>query len=125
MAGVSDLPVAIVGAGPFGLSIAAHLRSRGVPFRIFGTPMHRWRAQMPMGMFLKSEEAASSIADPAGRYTLQQFCAEAGLSYGTAPVPLDTFTRYALSVQRHLVPMVEDALVIALDRRPDGFGLRL
>jgi hypothetical protein len=68
MAGLSDLPVAIVGAGPFGLSVVAHLRSAGVPFRIFG-PMHRWRAQMPIGMFLKSEWDASSLADPAGRYT--------------------------------------------------------
>ncbi|WP_410708153.1 FAD-dependent monooxygenase [Bradyrhizobium sp. BWA-3-5] len=78
MAGLSDLPVVIVGAGPFGLSAAAHLRSAGVPFRIFGTPMHRWLAQMPMGMFLKSEAAASNLADPAGRYTVQKFCAEAG-----------------------------------------------
>jgi cation diffusion facilitator CzcD-associated flavoprotein CzcO len=74
MAGPSDLPVAIVGAGPFGLSVAAHLRSSGVPFRIFGTPMHRWRAHMPVGMFLKSEWDASELPDPAGRYTLQQFC---------------------------------------------------
>ncbi|MDA9432226.1 NAD(P)-binding domain-containing protein [Bradyrhizobium sp. CCBAU 51627] len=125
MASPSDLPVAIVGAGPFGLSVAAHLRSSGVPFRIFGTPMDRWQKQMPVGMFLKSEWDASSLADPAGRRTLQQFCAEAGLSYGTAPIPLDTFTRYALSFQRRLVPMVEDVLVTALDRTPDGFELRL
>ena len=59
MAGLSDLPVAIIGAGPFGLSVAAHLRSSGVAFRIFGTPMHRWRAQIPMGMFLNSEWDAS------------------------------------------------------------------
>ena len=125
MAGLSDLPVAIIGAGPFGLSVAAHLRSSGVPFRIFGAPMHRWRAQMPMGMFLKSEWDASSLADPAGRYTLQQFCAEAGLSHGTGPIPLETFTGYALSFQRRLVPMVEDLMVTALDRKPDGFELRL
>ncbi|MCU1299900.1 MAG: Pyridine nucleotide-disulfide oxidoreductase, partial [Candidatus Sulfotelmatobacter sp.] len=29
------LDTAIVGAGPYGLSIAAHLRSRGIPFRVF------------------------------------------------------------------------------------------
>jgi hypothetical protein len=125
MIGLSDLPVAIVGAGPYGLSVAAHLRSCGVPFRIFGTPMHRWLAQMPIGMFLKSEWDASSLGDPTGRYTLQQFCAEEGLPYGNPPIPLDTFTRYALSFQRRLVPIVEDVLVTALDRRPGGFDLRL
>lgn len=125
MARLSDLPVAIVGAGPYGLSVAAHLRSRGVPFRIFGTPMHRWLAQMPVGMFLKSEWPASSLSDPAGRYTLQQFCAEAGLSYGNGPIPIDTFTRYALSFQQRLVPTVEDVFVTALDRRPGGFDLKL
>src|SRR5438477_2880891 len=63
MAGLSNPPVAIVGAGPFGLAVAAYLRACGVPFRIFGTPLHRWRAQMPIGMFLKSEVHASSLAD--------------------------------------------------------------
>jgi cation diffusion facilitator CzcD-associated flavoprotein CzcO len=125
MTGLSDLPVAIIGAGPFGLSVAAHLRSRGVPFRIFGTPMHRWRAQMPVGMCLKSEWDASSLSDPAGRYTLRQFCAETRSPYGNAPLPLDTFTRYASLFQRRLVPMVENILVTGLDRRPDGFDLRL
>src|SRR5579862_2554886 len=103
MASLSDLPVAIVGAGPFGLSVAAHLRSLGVPFRIFGAPIHRWRAQMPAGMFLKSEWGASSLSDPAKRLTLRQFCADTRLPYGNAPIPLDIFTRYALSFQRHLV----------------------
>jgi cation diffusion facilitator CzcD-associated flavoprotein CzcO len=125
MAVLSDLPVAIIGAGPYGLSVAAHLRSRGVPFRIFGTPMHRWRAQMPMGMFLKSEWDASDLADPAGQYTLRQFCAEARLPCENGPVPLDTLTRYAMSFQRRLVPKVEDVFVTALDRRADGFELRL
>ena len=63
MAGLSDSPVAIIGAGPFGLSVAAHLRGLNVPFRIFGTPMRRWREQMPVGMFLKSEWDAWNLAD--------------------------------------------------------------
>ena len=44
--------VAIVGAGPYGLSLAAHLRGAGVGFRQFGLPMQLWRAAMPNGMFL-------------------------------------------------------------------------
>src|SRR6266704_3484131 len=74
--GEFDLPVAVIGAGPFGVSTAAYLRSRGVEFRIFGSPMNRWRTQMPAGMFLKSEGFASNLADPTGRCTLQQFCEE-------------------------------------------------
>jgi cation diffusion facilitator CzcD-associated flavoprotein CzcO len=56
----NDTPVdvAIVGAGPYGPSIAAHLRAAGVGFRIFGQPMHGWLAHTPSGMLLKSEEFA-------------------------------------------------------------------
>ena len=51
--------VAIIGAGPYGLSIAAHLRDRDVSFRIFGTPMSSWRNHMAAGTFLKSFGFAS------------------------------------------------------------------
>jgi hypothetical protein len=47
------------------LSIAAHLRPTGVPFRIFGRPMQTWREHMPNGMLLKADGFASSLADPA------------------------------------------------------------
>ncbi|WP_439392897.1 NAD(P)-binding domain-containing protein [Bradyrhizobium sp. PMVTL-01] len=120
-----DLPVAVIGAGPFGVSTAAYLRSRGVQFRIFGSPMHRWLTQMPAGMFLKSEGFASNLADPIGRCTLQQFCEEQALPYEGARVSLETFTRYALSFQQRLVPTVEDVMVSMLDRQTHGFRLRL
>src|SRR5262245_44408563 len=77
----ASVEVAIIGAGPYGLSIAAHLQARGIEFRIFGSPMHSWRTQMPAGMFLKSEGFASSLYDPGGRFTLKRFCAEGGLPY--------------------------------------------
>jgi Pyridine nucleotide-disulphide oxidoreductase len=117
--------IAIIGAGPFGLAIAAHLRYRGLDFRIFGTPMHRWRAQMPAGMFLKSAGFASNLGEPTGHHTLERFCAEATLPYANVPVSLETFNRYASAFQQSLVPMVEDVLVTALDRQADGFELRL
>jgi pyridine nucleotide-disulfide oxidoreductase len=121
----SDPSVVIVGAGPYGLSIAAHLKYHGVDFRIFGTPMHRWQAQMPAGMFLKSEPFASNLEGPGRGYTLQDFCGEAGLPYGSSPVSLETFTRYALCFQRRFVSTVEDVSVTALNRRNDRFELRL
>jgi hypothetical protein len=36
------IDVAIIGAGPYGPSIAAHLQARGIEFRIFGKPMRNW-----------------------------------------------------------------------------------
>ena len=55
---------AIIGAGPYGLSLAAHLRGAGVPFRIVGRAMETWREQMPQGMLLKSDGFASDLSDP-------------------------------------------------------------
>jgi cation diffusion facilitator CzcD-associated flavoprotein CzcO len=52
--------VAIIGAGPYGLSLAAHLRGRGVRYRIFGEAMRFWR-NMPVGINLKSLAFATSI----------------------------------------------------------------
>jgi 2-polyprenyl-6-methoxyphenol hydroxylase-like FAD-dependent oxidoreductase len=71
-----DRPVAIIGAGPFGVSTATRLRSRGVNFRICGSPMNRGRTQMPAGI-LKSERFASSLADPTVHHALQQSCQQA------------------------------------------------
>jgi lysine/ornithine N-monooxygenase len=124
---LSRRTVAIIGAGPYGVSIAAHLQSAGIDFRIFGRPMYRWQCQMPKGMLLKSEGCASSLSDPAARYTLARYCAERGLPYGErgAPVSLEVFTQYALSFQRVLAPNVEEVMVDGVDASGDGFELRL
>jgi thioredoxin reductase len=122
----NSCPVAIIGAGPYGLSIGAHLRARGVDFQIFGTPMHAWRAQMPAGMFLKSEGFASNLHDPQGHYTLKRFCSENAIAYSDygPAVPLDTFVAYGLSFQQKLVPEVQDKAVVLLEKSPEGFQLR-
>jgi hypothetical protein len=117
----------IVGAGPYGLSIAAHFRGRGIPFRIFGRPMDSWLNHMPKGMMLKSDGFASNIYDPESEFTLKQFCSEQGIKYADAgiPVRLDTFSAYGLAFRDRLLPELEDKLVASLDRAPDGFVLRL
>jgi thioredoxin reductase len=121
------LETAIIGAGPYGLSIAAHFRLRGIPFRIFGRPMDSWLNHMPKGMMLKSDGFASDIYDPEKAFTLRQFCAERGIKYADTgvPVQLDTFSAYGLAFRDRMVPELEDKLVANVDRAPGGFLVRL
>jgi len=118
---------AIIGAGPYGLSVAAHCGQRGIAFRIFGRPMDSWRAHMPKGMLLKSDGFASNISDPKGQFTLERFCAERGITYADTgiPVGLETFTEYGLAFRDRVVPELEDKLVINIELTPEGYLLRL
>lgn len=119
--------VAIIGAGPYGLSIAAHLRALGVSYRIFGSPMGTWLTQMPKGMRLKSEGFASSLSDPNSIFSLAAFCKEAGLPYADQglPVPLATFTSYGLEFQKRLVPNLETKQVLSVRCSSDSFQIQL
>jgi cation diffusion facilitator CzcD-associated flavoprotein CzcO len=118
---------AIIGAGPYGLSLAAHFREQGIPFRIFGRPMDSWLAHMPKGMMLKSDGFASNISDPGGALTLEKFCAERGIQYAHTgiPVRLETFTEYGLAFQERMVPELEDKMVVKIERTQDGYLLQL
>jgi len=123
----SNIPIAIVGAGPYGMALAAHLRAHGMPFRIFGQPMHSWRTQMPEGMLLKSEGFASSISDPDDSFPLARFCAERNIPYADIglPVPIGTFIDYGMEFQRRYVPELETRLLRHLAPGDGDFGLRL
>jgi cation diffusion facilitator CzcD-associated flavoprotein CzcO len=110
--------VAIVGAGPYGLSLGAHLRAAGVPFRQFGLPMQLWRETMPAGMLLKSQAYASNLSDPARRHTLRAFCESTGRDYADygLPVPLETFVAYGDWFQRTEIPHLEELMVLDVTR---------
>ena len=69
----------------------------------------RWIAgwqHMPKGMMLKSDGFASDIYDPEKAFTLHQFCAERGIEYADAGVPvrLETFSAYGLAFRDRMVP---------------------
>jgi thioredoxin reductase len=121
------IEVAIVGAGPYGLSIAAHFRRRGIPFRIFGRPMDSWVSHMPKGSCLKSDGFASNIYDPDNAFTLEKFCAEQGIEYAHTgiPVRIETFRAYGLAFCQRMLPELDERLVENIDRSPEGFLLRL
>jgi len=123
---VDELDVAIVGAGPYGLSVAAHLREAKLSFRIFGSPMSLWRS-MPRGMILKSQGFASNLSSPQEGRTLEDYCAAASLPYlrSGLPIPRDTFLGYGEWFWREHVPEVEDTLVTHVARQNTAYEIAL
>lgn len=112
----------VVGAGPYGLSIASHAAAAGLRLRVFGRPMASWRDNMPGGMFLKSEPWASNLSDPDGEWTLAAYCAEQGLTARHAePIPVTAFAEYGLWFARHAVPEIDERMVARVAVGPAGF----
>ena len=118
---VSDTDVAILGAGPYGLTAAAHLRRAGVDVRILGDPMSFWRG-MPKGMVLRSSWTATCIAAPGGPLSLESYRDAVGTQVDR-PVPLANFIDYGMWVQQQVAPDLDRRLVATLDRDKDGFRL--
>jgi FAD-dependent urate hydroxylase len=122
-------PVAVIGAGPFGLSTAAHLKARGLPVRVFGEPMVSWRDHMPAGMILKSTPAASAIDAPQPGHTLADYCDAAGVPRLVTDedlIPVETFIAYGEWFQQRLLPGTERVRVVSVDHREGGgFELKL
>ncbi|MYT07709.1 MULTISPECIES: NAD(P)-binding domain-containing protein [Streptomyces] len=122
-------PVAVIGAGPFGLSTAAHLQARGIPVRVFGDPMVSWRDSMPAGMLLKSTPAASNLDAPQPGHTLVDYCDAAGIRRLVTDediIPVETFIAYGQWFQQKLVPQLEQVRVVSVDRSErGGFQLKL
>lgn len=116
-------PVAIIGAGPFGLSTAAHLRARGIPVRVFGEPMVSWRDHMPAGMLLKSTPVASNIDAPQQGHNLVDYCDAAGIRRLVTDediIPAESFIAYGEWFQQKLVPELERVRVVSVDRKAGG-----
>ncbi len=119
--------VVIVGAGPYGLSLAAHLAASDLDVRVFGQSMKTWRDSMPSGMKLKSEGFASSLSDPAGRFTLGHYCREEGIAYAEIgwPVPVEVFAAYGQAFARRFVPQLDARRVTGIAKAGRAFTIDL
>jgi thioredoxin reductase len=121
---VPDAEVAVIGAGPYGLSVAAHLKAAGVDVRIFGKPMEFWADKMPAGMLLRSPRVASNVSDPSASHTLDAFEAANGIT-PAAPLPLQTFVDYGQWFQRQLISDLDQRDVAAIEVSGNGFRILL
>jgi Pyridine nucleotide-disulphide oxidoreductase len=120
----SNSTIAVIGAGPYGLACAAHLRGAGLQTRLLGPRMKFWERHMPQGMFLRSPWQASSISDPEGSLTLDAFESAESESL-SRPVPLQDFLRYAAWFGTQVAPDIDERRVVLLERADGGYRLTL
>ncbi|MBP0623537.1 NAD(P)-binding domain-containing protein [Cupriavidus consociatus] len=124
---ISTTDTVIIGAGPYGLSISAHLSHLGVPHQVLGEPMLAWRHFMPPGMLMRSEAFASDLYAPLAGYRLEDYSRRMHLPY--APIgmrlPLERFVEYGLWFQSQLVSHVRPVEVTELRRQHIGFRASL
>ena len=121
---MSDCEVAVVGAGPYGLSAAAHLSAAQIDVRLFGEPMEFWQRHMPEGMILRSNWRGCQFSDAGGILTPAAFERTRG-----APLPpevmVEDFVAYGRWFQRHAVPDVDHRRVVRVDGDHERFRLLL
>jgi cation diffusion facilitator CzcD-associated flavoprotein CzcO len=104
----------IIGAGPFGLALAAWVQQQGIDYTMVGTPMEFWRRHMPERMALRSD--ADWHLDPFNVHTIDAFLAETGRTrQQETPFPLKTYLEYAdwFRRQRSIRPI--EARVVQLE----------
>jgi len=121
---VSTRPVAIIGAGPYGLAAAAHLRARGVEVHLFGRVMSFWREHMPKGMYLRSSWDASHIGEPRGPLSLASFEAGTGRIL-PRPIPLADFLAYGDWFHRSARGQIDEREVASVATEADGFRVTI
>jgi cation diffusion facilitator CzcD-associated flavoprotein CzcO len=110
----------VIGAGPYGVAVAAYARARGIATVVSGQPMALWRAHMPAGMFLRS--STDWHLDAEDVHTFAAFVEDRDLAARDIdPVPIAVFLDYTdWFIERTGVAIDED-LVTRLVRRDDGF----
>src|ERR1700733_6775838 len=116
--------VAVIGAGPYGLSVAAHLDHARASTRVFGEPMGFWRRNMPKGMMLRSPWHGTHISSPNRAHSLDVYAGAHSVD-DSKLLPLEDFVDYGEWFQKRAVPQLDRRTVTRIDATGHGFRLML
>jgi thioredoxin reductase len=110
----------IIGAGPYGISLAAHAAASHLSYVLLGDPMHFWKEQMPQNMFIRTNPRYISLSDKDGAFTIERFSSETGVKL-ESPFPRPAFVDYALWFAQQTHVTFTPELAAQLDYSPAGF----
>ncbi|MGC9269496.1 NAD(P)-binding domain-containing protein [Acidiphilium sp.] len=121
-----NFTVAIVGAGPYGLSLAAHLNALGIDHCVFGPPMTFWAENMPPGTKLKSDGQSSDLSAPDTGFSFGRYQTETTGQFNvTQPITVGEFHAYGMAFRKRLVSSADQRMVADIRRDGAGFILTL
>lgn len=110
----------IIGAGPFGLALAAQASHLGIEHLMAGAPMEFWRKHMPRGMYLRS--ACDWHLDPQNIHTIERFLESRGQTpHDVEPLSLEFYLSYAEWFQQQKQITTLPSYICELHRAADGF----
>ena len=123
---MSKTNVAIIGAGPYGLSLAAHLAERNIEHRIFGRPMLFWSQLAEAGgaRYLKSYCFGTNISTPTPGSSFADYSEPRGLET-FEPCSIEDFANYGHWFQKKNVAWVEPVDVAQVMHQAQGFVVDL
>jgi FAD-dependent urate hydroxylase len=105
----SSTDLLILGAGPFGLALAAYAQEQGIAHQVVGVPMGFWRNNMPEGMLLRS--TCDWSLDPLGIHSIDAYLDKLGKRCRQVePLSRDFYLDYASWFQ-------EQKAIRSIDRR--------
>src|SRR5512145_362802 len=119
-----QVPLLIVGAGPFGLAHSTWARHLGVQHIVLGEAMEFWKEHMPKGMLLRS--GFDWHLDPLDEHTFERFLTTRNLTPAQAePISLDQYLEYCEWFRRAKGVEPHPGRVHQLDGTDDGLAATL
>src|SRR5258705_4773469 len=115
----------VIGAGPYGLAVASHLRAGGAEVRIFGKWMDFWDSHMPKGMLQRSPWSGSNMDDPNQTLTLDRYESCLASKLDRRRLPREDFVRYGQWFQQKALPDLDTRNVALVEASRDGYRITL
>ena len=82
----------IIGAGPFGLSMAAYCNHAKIDYLMVGKTMHFWESNMPKHMYLRS--GIDWHLDPLEIHTIEKYMESEQITIPEQPLSRDFYLQY-------------------------------